>query len=205
MDIIHVDQKAYDLLVKWETENDLFVKSVAPYNRCYFDKVALDFGKYPDEESGRLLVAYFEKKNDFVKFRIKYDKKQITKGDVKATPEGENDYGINFTVSDEMEQEIEHNDLEFVIKVVVTSYIAANALLLYGNLVDGTSTTVRAKSDENDKHYFIKEYDNKLYAVSSHTHRSPEGVFSVRGHFRKYKKSGKVIWIDEYLKGTEKN
>lgn len=84
-------------------------------------------------------------------------------------------------------------------------YIVVNALLLYGNLVDGTSTTVRAKSDEDDKHYFIKEYDNKLYAVSSHTHRSPEGIFSVRGHFRKYKKSGKVIWIDEYLKGTEKD
>lgn len=93
-----------------------------------------------------------------------------------------------------------------IIHIDPKSYeLLVNALLLYGNLVDGTSTTVRAKSDEDDKHYFIKEYDNKLYAVSSHTHRSPEGIFSVRGHFRKYKKSGKVIWIDEYLKGTEKD
>lgn len=32
-------------------------------------------------------------------------------------------------------------------------------------------------------------------------HRSPEGVFTVRGHYRKYK-TGKTIWIKEYKKGT---
>lgn len=205
MDIIHIDPKSYELLVDWETENDLLVKSVAPYNRCYFDKVVLDFGKYPDEEVDKPLIAYFEKKNDYVKFSIKYDKKQITKGKFIATPEGENDYDIYYFASEETAQEMTRDDIEYIVQVIVTSYIAVNALLLYGNLVDGTSTTVRAKSDEDDKHYFIKEYDNKLYAVSSHTHRSPEGIFSVRGHFRKYKKSGKVIWIDEYLKGTEKD
>lgn len=68
----------------------------------------------------------------------------------------------------------------------------------------GNTTTVNARSDGEDKHYFVKEYQGNVYAVSSHTHKSPEGIFSVRGHFRKYK-SGKVIWIDEYLKGTDKN
>ena len=33
------------------------------------------------------------------------------------------------------------------------------------------------------------------------THASPNGIFSVRGHYRHYK-SGKVVWIAEYKKGT---
>lgn len=32
-------------------------------------------------------------------------------------------------------------------------------------------------------------------------HRSPEGIFTVRGHYRRYK-TGKTIWIKEYRKGT---
>lgn len=88
MNIIHIDQKAYDLLIKWKDENKLLIKSVSPYNNYYFDKVEVDYGMYPDEEIGKPLVAYFEKKNDFVKFRIKYDKRQITKGEMKATPGG---------------------------------------------------------------------------------------------------------------------
>ena len=32
-------------------------------------------------------------------------------------------------------------------------------------------------------------------------HRSPQGIFSVRGHYRRYK-SGKTVWIAEYKKGT---
>lgn len=32
-------------------------------------------------------------------------------------------------------------------------------------------------------------------------HASPKGIFTVRGHLRRYK-NGKVIWIKEYKKGT---
>ncbi|MBR1760927.1 MAG: hypothetical protein IJ741_07085 [Schwartzia sp.] len=31
-------------------------------------------------------------------------------------------------------------------------------------------------------------------------HASPKGIFTVRGHYRRYK-SGKVVWIQEYKKG----
>ena len=34
------------------------------------------------------------------------------------------------------------------------------------------------------------------------SHRSPRGSY-VRGHYRHYK-SGKVVWIEEYQKGTGK-
>lgn len=32
---------------------------------------------------------------------------------------------------------------------------------------------------------------------------NPEGVFQVRGHFRRYQ-TGKVIWIDGFMKGVDK-
>ena len=200
MNIIHIDSGSYELLTVWKAENCELIKAVSPYSHYFFDRVQLDFGIYPNKESGKLLVAFFEKHQDFLKFRIKFDKMQIVKGKIEATPNGANDYGINYNLCNGVENSAEVKEL---IKMVVESYISVNALLIYGNLVDSSSTAVRAKSEDNDKHYFIKQFQEKLYAVSSHSHRSPEGVFSVRGHFRKYK-SGKVIWIEEFLKGEEK-
>lgn len=51
--------------------------------------------------------------------------------------------------------------------------------------------------------YIIRKVNGALYAAPRGSHASPRGIFSVRGHFRHYK-SGKVIWIAEYKKGTGK-
>lgn len=112
----------------------------------------------------------------------------------------------NATIQLHVEEGLEDYYVEFehIVKLLSIDYVMFNYLMIYGNLVTGNTTTVNARSDGEDKHYFVKEYQGNVYAVSSHTHKSPEGIFSVRGHFRKYK-SGKVIWIDEYLKGTDKN
>ena len=48
---------------------------------------------------------------------------------------------------------------------------------------------------------FSLKFNKKLLVIGRH--RSPEGVFQVRGHFRRYQ-TGKVIWIDGYLKGVDK-
>ena len=200
MNIIHIDENSYNQLMIWKAENHELIKAVSPYSRYYFDKVQVNFGIYPNKENGKSLVAYFEKKHNYLEFRVKFDKVQIAKSKIEATPEGVNDYGISYRLSDGIENS---NEIQHILHMIVESYISVNALILYGNLVDGSSTTVRARSEDNDKHYFIKEFQNKLYTITSHTHRSPEGVFSVRGHFRKYK-SGKVIWIDEFLKGEGK-
>ena len=61
MNIIHMDSESYELLCEWKDENYLLIKSVAPYNKCFFEKVKLDFGMYPDKETGKPMVAYFEK------------------------------------------------------------------------------------------------------------------------------------------------
>lgn len=196
MDIIHIDAASYDKLMNWQEENRELVKAIAPYNKYYFRRAEVVF-------TDSNIVGYFDFKRDLLRLRIKRNKKQIANCHIVPTPDDfDNDYGIYFDlmVNDES---LPYDDACKVIQVVANTYIAYNALLIYGNLVDGSSITPRARTEGGDKHYFLKEYDNKIYAVSSHAHRSPEGVFSVRGHFRKYK-SGKVIWIDEYLKGTDK-
>lgn len=58
-------------------------------------------------------------------------------------------------------------------------------------------------NQKGDKTIVFRPFQNQLYAASVGRHRSPEGVFQVRGHFRRYQ-TGKVIWIDGYLKGVDK-
>lgn len=197
MDIIHIDAASYDKLMSWQEENRELVKAIAPYNKYYFRRAEVVF-------TDSNIVGYFDFKRDLLRLRIKRNKRQIANCHIVSKPDDfDNDYGIyfNLTANDES---LSYDDTCDIIRIVANTYIAYNALLIYGNLVDGSSITTRARTEGGDKHYFVREYDNKIYAVSSHTHRSPEGVFSVRGHFRKYK-SGKVIWIDEYLKGTDED
>lgn len=51
---------------------------------------------------------------------------------------------------------------------------------------------------------YILRRDNGTFLVAPRgSHASPGGIFTVRGHYRHYK-SGKVVWIAEYRKGTGK-
>jgi len=51
--------------------------------------------------------------------------------------------------------------------------------------------------------YIIKGSGGTIRAAVRGSRSSPSGEFSVRGHYRHYR-SGKVIWIDEYRKGSGK-
>lgn len=51
--------------------------------------------------------------------------------------------------------------------------------------------------------YILRRDKNGISVVSKGFHASPKGIFSVRGHYRRYK-SGKVVWISEFQKGTGK-
>lgn len=51
--------------------------------------------------------------------------------------------------------------------------------------------------------YILRTINGTLLAAPRGFHASPSGTFTVRGHYRHYK-SGKVVWIAEYKKGTGK-
>lgn len=64
--------------------------------------------------------------------------------------------------------------------------------------------TERPAIKSNDITYILHQTKYGLTALPKGSHASPNGVFPVRGHFRHYK-SGKVVWIESYQKGTGKN
>ncbi|MBO6293632.1 MAG: hypothetical protein J6N51_15465 [Selenomonas sp.] len=49
--------------------------------------------------------------------------------------------------------------------------------------------------------YILRQRKAATRGAQGGHHTSPRGVFTVRGHYRKYR-SGKTVWIAEYKKGT---
>ena len=101
-----------------------------------------------------------------------------------------------------------------MIQSIMTVYASTMALLAYGG---GTTKPSKqtdrkpngGKSQPNKKHNkskpngvtYVLRRDSTTAAILPHgKHRSPQGTFNVRGHFRHYK-DGKVVWISEYSKG----
>lgn len=101
-----------------------------------------------------------------------------------------------------------------MIQSIMTVYASTMALLAYGG---GTTKPLKradskpngSKPQPNKKHNkskpngvtYVLRRDSTTAAILPHgKHRSPQGTFNVRGHFRHYK-DGKVVWIEEYSKG----
>lgn len=102
-------------------------------------------------------------------------------------------------------------------QAVLTVYCSVMALLVFGNKTvdlpqDNERKKIRPptkpsktpkKSKRKGVTYILSRSGNELQMMAQGSHSSPNGTFSVRGHYRHYK-SGKVIWIEEYTKGNGK-
>ena len=99
------------------------------------------------------------------------------------------------------------------VQSVVTVYASAMALIAFGDDTErepkkkksGKSNKAHNKPSKRRKSkgitYILKRSKNEAHIVKQGSHKSPQGIFTVRGHFRHYK-NGKVVWIEEYSKGT---
>jgi len=98
---------------------------------------------------------------------------------------------------------------------VLTVYCSLMALMAYGTVEpdeprEARETTVHrahrrpSKKPKRKVTYILRTVNGSLIAAAKGSHASPQGTFTVRGHYRHYK-SGKVVWIAEYKKGTGKN
>lgn len=68
------------------------------------------------------------------------------------------------------------------------------------------NTKLKKKSKKRKRNgvtYILGRSGNEPKMMVKGAHSSPSGTFSVRGHYRHYK-SGKVIWIAEFTKGSGK-
>ena len=95
---------------------------------------------------------------------------------------------------------------------VLTCYCALMAYMVYEKpeLVKAEPQQIQQKQPTK-KQNKVSNKDGVTYilkrrvirpALGGH-HASPRGIFTVRGHYRRYK-SGKVVWIQEYKKGEGK-
>lgn len=98
---------------------------------------------------------------------------------------------------------------------VLTVYCSVMALMAYGHREEPDQEEpreIRQKSPHQKRQmkkqgkrttYILRSVNGALSAVPRGSHASPRGIFTVRGHYRHYK-SGKVVWVPEYKKGTGK-
>lgn len=99
-------------------------------------------------------------------------------------------------------------------QTMLTVYCSLMALMTYGPSMVEPSDETRERTEHKSSGkatrkptqritYILRRVNGTLLAAPRGSHASPGGIFSVRGHFRHYK-SGKVVWIAEYKKGTGK-
>lgn len=100
---------------------------------------------------------------------------------------------------------------------VLTVYASVMALIVFGKSTAEMPETKEYQTASSSKKLTKRSKKSKRSGVTyiltcsgkephiavKGSHSSPQGVFSVRGHYRRYK-SGKVIWISQYTKGTGK-
>lgn len=101
-----------------------------------------------------------------------------------------------------------------MVQSVLTVYCSLMALMVSGmEPSEGEEPVERQREHKPSKSqpkrsskrttYILRRAGGAILVAPSGSHRSPSGTFTVRGHFRHYK-SGKVVWIAEYKKGTGK-
>lgn len=186
MNKIYIDQEGWEPLEQWQKENAGFVLSADPY----FKEVELHY-------SDSTVVAYAMWQRDHWKINVKSDEGILGTLYIERTKDGNHDFGI------QVKEKSNLHDPAFF-RRIAGNFLVINAYLTYGNLLQDKHVVLLGRNEGNDKVIVFRAFEGRTYAVSTSTHRSPEGIFSVRGHFRRYK-DGKVIWIDEYLKGVEKD
>lgn len=190
----HLDKEAYNYLCEWAEENKTAVK----YCPAYDKKSEICLAEYPKEV--KFLV---ESKNYGVKFQLLDDEGLAIKGKMTHHSDSNSDFDLIFDLRDNIKNSSVADEYIRAMQVYCTSYLHANCFMWYGNIAESKQYVASGKNEsEHLKIISFRKFKDTVYAVPVGHHRSPEGVFSVRGHFRRYQ-SGKVIWIDEFLKGTK--
>lgn len=193
MNVIYINSDTIDMLDEWGLEYKRLVLINGQYNRNYFSKCKIILNNLSEH------YLYVEEKRDYIKMTLHEKDGMIAKIKAYYTPDGENDYTLQISSATyELDENLTH-----IAKSASATYFLINSFFIYGNLTEGKDVVIKSKTQGNDKVFTFRKFEDKLYAIQTTAHRSPEGIFSVRGHFRKYK-DGKIIWIDEYLKGVNK-
>ena len=199
MDKVIFKIKDVDALLAWRDNHPDLVRSLP------MPLKALEF-IFP--ESGWSFKAIREK--EFITFHPALHGKPVGKMKLRVCPGGK----LAMVKRDNI---LKGEDVE----TIITVYCSTMALMVYGNgsrVVETTPSLVvsqkptearesvssgkKGKDTRNSVTYILRATRDGVAAIPQGSHASPSREFSVRGHFRHYK-SGKVVWVDEYRKGTD--
>lgn len=199
MDKVIFKIKDVDALLAWRDNHPDLVRSLP------MPLKALEF-IFP--ESGWSFKAIREK--EFITFHPALHGKPVGKMKLRVCPGGK----LAMVKRDNI---LKGEDVE----TIITVYCSTMALMVYGNgsrVVDtalspsvsqkpaeaceSVSGNKKGKDTRNGVTYILRATRDGVAAIPQGSHASPSREFSVRGHFRHYK-SGKVVWVDEYRKGTD--
>ena len=201
----YIDLNSYSYLQVWAERNNPLVEGLLFENQLFSDKCEINL--QTDQKEIRD-ICYFTATTNHIKGTMRIslldkDKKEHFAKNFKFKISQDLNEKDNFVggwvITGNSDIPQEHLNM---IRLYCSAFIHINAFMFYGNITDDN----HLKAIKQNDHIFFKIYDDKLYAIptdKNSIHKSPEGIFSVRGHFRKYK-SGKVVWISEYLKGLNK-
>lgn len=187
MNKFYLDSEAYEYLNEWAAEN----RTATIWSPYYFKEVEMLL-------KGSDFRFFVKARRDFYKFSLKDDDSQIFTGRIMHDSSGEHDFSIIFSAKKELIATEKYTE---VLQTYCNSFLLANSFMWHGNLVEDKVFTAAGRNENNSKIITFRKCKDTVYAIPTYHHRSPDGIFSVRGHFRKYK-NGKVVWIDEYWKGT---
>lgn len=99
------------------------------------------------------------------------------------------------------------------IQSIITVYASLMALITYHTPTERDAAPPQNKTHTPQKKqqkkksrpavtYLLKQSSSGLHVSPRGSHASPAHAFNVRGHYRRYK-SGRVVWIAPYTKGTK--
>lgn len=188
----YFDKKSYELLNQWAAEHRWQTVNALPYDR----RMNVHLNGFDVYFSAYSKGGY--------KFAVKdsAQRVQVAKGSIFEDETKQSDFGIRFSLTNTAAPTTEElQSVQHLVQMFATAVLNANAFLWYGNLDDERKIAAVGSNTSAGKSIIFREHQGELYAIPTGTHRSPQGIFNVRGHFRFYKKTGKVIWIDSYFKG----
>ena len=197
MDKVILKNSDIEVLLKWRDEH----KDLVRKNDCPLSAVEIQC-----VESGYKIKGI--RKGDELKL---YLNKGISYGSMtfRILPSGYME-----KVADRMKTDAPQNSLadKENKQSILTVYSSLMALMAHSRYFDlpekETAAQKRERKSSNSSKkksvssfaYIIRFDREKPVLVRTGGHMSPSCIFSVRGHFRHYK-NGKVVWIDEFVKG----
>ena len=201
MDKIFLSENDINYLLKWRDEHKDLVR-LAPAPMKSIEIICKD--------SGYNIKCIRD--DDYLKFGINHKGMSLGSDQLRLLPGG---------LWSKVKDKTKLPDKDGV-QSVLTVYGSLMALMVYGNTTKQTDvedlpprnivdkptnnkkpTNARKPKKKQSITYILRSDKNGIYVASKGRHASPKGVFGVRGHYRHYK-SGKVVWISEFQKGTGK-